>query len=117
MNWYLAKIIFRIICGNGNHTPQFDEQLRLIEADDEAQALAKAKEIGNREQESFFNEERRLVQWKFIDVADLYKLSSRIDGAEIFSKIEEYDHAEAFIELVHRRAAELEEIPSQKIYS
>ncbi|RYY10197.1 MAG: DUF4288 domain-containing protein, partial [Chitinophagaceae bacterium] len=27
MNWYLAKLIFRIVCGQGNHTPQFDEQL------------------------------------------------------------------------------------------
>jgi len=30
MNWYLAKMVFRIICGEGNHTAQFDEQLRLI---------------------------------------------------------------------------------------
>ena len=30
MKWYLAKIVYRIICGEGNHTPQFDEQLRLI---------------------------------------------------------------------------------------
>ena len=30
MNWYLSKIIFRIICGEGRHTPQFDEHLRLI---------------------------------------------------------------------------------------
>jgi len=27
MNWYLAKLVFRIICGDGDHTPQFDEQL------------------------------------------------------------------------------------------
>ena len=32
MNWYLAKIVYRIICGQGNHTAQFDEQLRLIQA-------------------------------------------------------------------------------------
>ena len=35
MKWYLAKIIYRIICGEGIHTPQFDEQLRLIHAEDE----------------------------------------------------------------------------------
>ena len=33
MNWYLAKFVYRIVCGNGNHIPQFDEQLRLITAD------------------------------------------------------------------------------------
>ena len=31
MNWYLAKIVYRIICGDGNHTAQFDEQLRLVQ--------------------------------------------------------------------------------------
>ena len=25
MNWFLAKIIFRIVCGNGDHAPQFDK--------------------------------------------------------------------------------------------
>ena len=35
MNWFLAKIVYRIVCGKGEHTPQFDEQLRLIGAEDE----------------------------------------------------------------------------------
>ena len=30
MNWYMAKLIFRIVCGDGEHTAQFDEQLRLV---------------------------------------------------------------------------------------
>lgn len=84
MNWYLAKIIFQIICGSGNHTPQFDEQLRLIVADEQHEALTKAKKIGEDEQESFFNERQQLVKWQFIDVAELYRLSNMIDGAEIF---------------------------------
>ena len=42
MKWFLAKIVYRIICGSGNHTPQFDEQLRLIEADSEEDAFKKA---------------------------------------------------------------------------
>jgi hypothetical protein len=28
MRWFVAKIVYQIICGNGNHMPQFDEQLR-----------------------------------------------------------------------------------------
>ncbi|HYV91342.1 MAG TPA: DUF4288 domain-containing protein [Chitinophagales bacterium] len=115
MNWYLSKIIFQIICGTGNHTPQFDEQLRLILAEDETEALAKAKKIGEDEQESFLNEHNRLVQWHFIDVTELYKLSNMIDGAEIFSRIEEYDHADAYIELVRRRAVQLQQMESRKL--
>ena len=46
MNWYVAKIVFRIMSGDGNHHAQFDEQLRLISADDELQAFEKATAIG-----------------------------------------------------------------------
>ena len=42
MNWYLTKIVFQIICGDGDHTPQFDEQLRLIRADKKEEALLNA---------------------------------------------------------------------------
>ena len=41
MKWYLAKIVFQIICGDGKHTAQFDEQLRLIAAADEDEAFGK----------------------------------------------------------------------------
>ncbi|MDQ3846676.1 MAG: DUF4288 domain-containing protein [Bacteroidota bacterium] len=39
MNWYLTKIIYRIICGNGDHKAQFDEQLRLVEASSKQEAF------------------------------------------------------------------------------
>jgi hypothetical protein len=41
MNWYVAKLIFRITCFIGNHQPQFDEQLRLISASGEKEAKKK----------------------------------------------------------------------------
>jgi hypothetical protein len=104
MNWYLAKIAFQIICGEGNHHPQFDEQLRLISAPDEEEALLKARSIGYREQESFLNQHHKLVQWKFIDVSELYKMSDLIDGAELYSRIEEPTNADTYIDLIHRKA-------------
>ncbi len=104
MNWYLTKLVFRIICGEGHHTPQFDEQLRLVSATDECQAFEKATAIGNREQDGFYNHEQQLVQWKFINVAELYKLSGLLDGAEMYSRIQETDDPESYIDLIHRRA-------------
>lgn len=56
MNWYLTKLVYRIICGQGNHTPQFDEQLRLIEAGHSEEAYEKAVALGEREQDQFFNQ-------------------------------------------------------------
>jgi hypothetical protein len=107
MNWYLSKIIFRIICGDGDHTPQFDEQLRLINATDEEEAFRKAMVIGEREQDGFYNHEQKLVQWKFINVAELYKLSGLLDGAEVYSRIQETDDPDRYIEFTNRKAAHL----------
>jgi len=104
MNWYLSKIVFRIICGEGRHTPQFDEQLRLIAADDERQAFDKAMAIGEKEQDKFYNYEQQLVQWRFINVAELYRLTDLLDGAEMYSRIQETDDPEAYIDLANRRA-------------
>ena len=104
MNWYLSKIIYRIICGDGDHTPQFDEQLRLINAVDEEEAFHKAVTIGEREQDGFYNHEQKLVQWKFINVEELYQLDEMIDGAELFSRIHEPANADWFIKMISRKA-------------
>jgi hypothetical protein len=48
MNWFLAKIIYQIICGDGDHTPQFDEQLRLVQAESKLKAIQKAKQVGEK---------------------------------------------------------------------
>ena len=34
MKWYLVKIVYQVVTGDGAHSPQFDEQLRLIRADE-----------------------------------------------------------------------------------
>lgn len=53
MNWFLSKIIYRIICGDGRHTAQFDEQIRLVAASDRDEALEKSGRIGLQEEETF----------------------------------------------------------------
>ncbi len=104
MKWYLAKIVFQIVCGEGSHTPQFDEQLRLISANDNEAAFYKAQTIGEQEQESFYNQQQKLVQWKFINVPELYCLSGQIDGAEMYSRIREVYQADNYINEVHEKA-------------
>lgn len=104
MNWYLAKIVFRIICGDGDHTPQFDEQLRLISASSKEEAFKKAQRTGTKEQETFYNRKQQLVQWQFINVSEIYKLADLIDGAEIYSRIEERDNADAYIHVINQKA-------------
>lgn len=105
MNWYLSKLVFRIICGDGQHKAQFDEQLRVIYAEDELHAFQKARSIGEREcmEEHII----RRVQWKFIDVSELLLLSDFIDGAEIYSKITEEENADLYIRNTQKRAVQL----------
>jgi Domain of unknown function (DUF4288) len=108
MNWYIAKIVFRIICGNGSYAAQFDEQLRLIKADKKEEALLKAQLLGSREEETFFNSNQQMVRWQFINVSELYKLSNLIDGAELYSRIEEKDNGEAYELVIHEKASYIE---------
>lgn len=104
MNWYIAKMVFRIVCGEGDHTPQFDEQLRLIHAASKEEAFQKAHDMGRQEEETFCNRKQQLVHWQFINVAELLRLSNLIDGAEVYSRIEERDNAEAYIHTVNKKA-------------
>ena len=115
MKWYLAKLVFRIVCGDGNHTAQFDEQLRLISAYDSDEAFEKAKFMGREEQETFYNQKQQLVQWKFIDIPELYRLTELIDGAELYSRINEVDDADAYITFVHRKADSIEHKQSHQL--
>jgi hypothetical protein len=108
MNWFLAKIIYRIVCGEGDHTPQFDEQLRLIVAQDAKEAFSKARAIGEQEGEMFLNQHQQLVQWQFINVSELYKISALIDGAELYSRIQETDNPDHYIDAIHKKAAHIQ---------
>jgi hypothetical protein len=107
MNWYLSKMVFRIICGDGNHTPQFDEQLRLITADSKEEAFHKAQSLGMRTEEIFFNQQAQLVRWQFISVSELYLLQELIDGAELYSRVEEASDAESYLKFVYAKAEQI----------
>jgi len=104
MNWYLAKIVFQIVCGNGQHMAQFDEQLRLINAGSKQQAFEKAVELGKTEEDLFYNIHQQPVHWTFVNVSELYRMEELLDGAEIFSKIKEVEDGEGYMDLIHNKA-------------
>lgn len=114
MKWYLAKLVYRIICGDGKHTAQFDEQLRLISAEDDLNAFQKARLFGMREQDNFLNAADKPVHWKFIDVSELHELKELNDGVEIYSRISEDDNAEIYTKIILLRAAHILENSSFK---
>jgi hypothetical protein len=107
MNWYIAKLVFNISPEEGKVKPQFDEQLRLIEADSTEQALLKARVIGLSEEDSFYNDKMKKVKWEFINVAELLPLKKIEDGMEVYSRIHETEEAQPYINYVHQRAITL----------
>src|SRR3546814_17098216 len=104
MSWYISKIIFQVICGDGDHTPQFDEQLRLIQAGNEQEALKKAIQIGLEEQNTFNNSRDESVIWSFIDVEELHRVPELKDKTELYSRIVEPENAEKYVDLIKLRA-------------
>ena len=105
MNWYVAKIVFRIVSGDGNHHAQFDEQLRLISAADEQQAFEKASHIGLKNQDSFLNNRSQPVKWQFIDVAEINPINELADGTELYYQIHEATDADLYVAWAHHKSA------------
>jgi hypothetical protein len=103
MNWYIAKIVFRI-CNEGSQRFQFDEHIRLIAAGNFDEAFLKARILGISEEDAFMNANNKPVKWEFINVAELYPISELKDGSEIYSTITEKEEANNYVHSVHQRA-------------
>ena len=104
MNWYIAKIVFNITAENTQHKPQFDEQLRLIAAEDREEAFLKARTLGISEEDSFLNDRMNKVKWEFINVAEIVPVKKFEDGMELYSHIHEADEAKSYIHTIHQKA-------------
>lgn len=107
MNWYIVKIIYQVITGTGEHTPQFDEQFRIIRADELEWAWEKAQVLGRRGETVFLNAKNETVQWKFIAVEDVRQIHSMEDGEVVYSRTEEPLDLDEYITLTYTRANRL----------
>lgn len=102
MNWYTAQLRYQIITGSGKHIPQFEVQLRLIQAEDEQVACEKAKALGRQEESSSINDSGKLVSWQFIGLTDLELLENLVDGQVLQSRLEENEQADVYIRELHK---------------
>lgn len=104
MQWYLAKLVYRIHCRDAGNPAEFDEQLRLINADDDLHAFQKARMMGEKEGEIQLHCAGTVIARKFVDVCELHKLDTGIDGAEMYSQISVQENADAYIRNTQKRA-------------
>lgn len=100
MNWYLVKLVFQIV--NDSCTTQFDEQMRLIQADELEWAVEKARVLGWLEQS---DDSENTPGWRFIDVADIRKIEACEDGMQLCTHTIEAENAEDYIRLTKINSA------------
>ncbi|MBL7717675.1 MAG: DUF4288 domain-containing protein [Flavipsychrobacter sp.] len=70
MKTYIAHIIYRIIC-SGVTTEQYEEQWRLILAEDHNAALRNAREVAGQEESMFVDRHGRTVNWQLVAIKDI----------------------------------------------
>lgn len=104
MYWYIAKIVYQILISDGRDASQFEEQLRLIQANDKAEALSKAIALGEKEESLFYNFRDEPVYWKFLDVPELQPVQQLDDGLQLYSHLEVPEYAESYLALVQHKA-------------
>lgn len=107
MRWYLAKLVYQVVSGNGNHAPQFDEQLRLIKADEFEWACEKASILGRLYECDFTNKRDESVKWKFVSVVDVLPMGFLQDGEEIYSTIEEPNDVTDYLNRIKSKSSML----------
>ena len=102
MNWYITKIVFNIAAETTIN--QFDEQLRLVAAENTEEAFHKARTIGLREEDIFYNDNMKEVKWEFVNVAEIIPISNLEDGIELYPRIHETEKPKSYIHYIHKKA-------------
>lgn len=104
MYWYIAKLVYQILLTETKESDQFEEQLRLIKADNKQQALSKAMVLGEQEESLFYNYRDEPVYWKFLEVTELQSLHQLDDGLQLYSHLEQPEYTEAYMALMQSKA-------------
>lgn len=100
---YLVKLVFNIVASNPIKRNQFEEQLRLVEAENMEEAFLKARALGIGQEETIERKGMPAIRWEFVDVADLIAVPELSNGAEIYSQIHETEESREYIHNVHQR--------------
>ena len=87
MQSFTAQIIYRIEC-EGRSTDQYEEQWRLVYADDHEKALQEARLTGQSEEATFVDRHGRQICWRMLAVKDIQPVDLK-NGGLLFSIVRE----------------------------
>lgn len=103
MKWFAVNCIYQVICGEGKHSPQFNEQIRLLQALNRLEAVEKVNQQVTQYNVPFKNCVGEKVVWKFLGIASLTEINEIKDGVEVASKILEPKSAENYLKKLKHR--------------
>jgi len=84
---FIAQLVYSIEC-EGRSTDQYEEQWRLIYADDETRALDEARKVAEQDEATMIDRHGRTIVWKLLAVKDLQPAVLQ-NGAMLFSIVKE----------------------------
>ncbi len=87
MKSFTAQIVYRIEC-DGQHTDQYEEQWRLVFAENEEEAVIQARNSGLGEEATFIDRHGRTIYWRMLAVKDLQPVEL-VNGGLLFSMVRE----------------------------
>ncbi|MEH3114146.1 DUF4288 domain-containing protein [Pedobacter terrae] len=103
MKWFAVNCIYQVICGDGKHSPQFNEQIRLIQAECIGKVLSKANLNAVHFNPSLNDCRGDKIVWKFLGVGGIAEVAELKDGVEVSSRIVEPRSVKLYLEkLAHR---------------
>ena len=85
MQPFTAQIIYRIEC-EGKPTDQYEEQWRLVYAENEEHALVEARVAGSSEEATFIDRHGRAIGWLMLAVKHLQPVELK-HGGLLFSMV------------------------------
>lgn len=85
--WFAAKLLFESGLRHDDGRVLQEESIRLLQANDEAEAHTKAHALGTSEQHHYRNAYGEDVAWQFVSILELQDLceADLFDGMEVFS--------------------------------
>lgn len=104
MKSYIVKLIYNIQIGNGSHNSQFDEQTVFLNANNFEDAFYQARAQGKRMEDKFSNHADEQVEWKFVDVLDVFELSRFKNGEPLYTTTHETTDSSTFIKFIQHKS-------------
>lgn len=104
MQRFLYKFVYQIVIEGNSGTTQFDEQFRIIFAENASMALAKSQLVSEKEEARFWNADNQEVCWNLVSVLLIASLDQLEDGEMVFSQNQEFEQPSGYVQFIKEQS-------------